>query len=186
MGVNDTRRFPAFANFIHETYPHAKTVADVGGGHGNLSYYLRELGHDATIIDTHEAHLPRKLQRALRKQSVKQGRLIEIPRVVGKVQDVDLRPFDIIVGLHPDDATEHAVREAIKLGKDFAIVPCCVFPIDGVKRTQENWRDYLASLSTDICSAMLPIDGANIVLYRCMQSTEQPGKSDAGEPVVAL
>lgn len=170
MGVSDRRRFPAFAEFIHETYPHARTVADVAGGHGNLAYYLRELGYDTTIIDTRDVHLPRKLHRALRKQSIKQGRLIELPKIVAKIQDVDLRSFDVVAGLHPDEATEHAVRAAITLGKDFAVVPCCVFPIDGIKRSQEKWREYLASLSPDIVTARLPIDGANIVLYRCTQS----------------
>jgi|TARA_Y100000310_G_scaffold274578_3_gene290664 hypothetical protein len=167
MGVHDRRRFPAFADFIHNTYRQATTVADVAGGRGILSYHLHQLGYDATIIDTRNAHLPSRLQRVLRKQSVKQGRLIEIPRVIGKVQEVDLRPFDIIVGLHPDDATEHLVREALKLGKDFAVIPCCVFPIDGAKHSQEDWRAYLASLSADMRTATLPIDGANTVLYRC-------------------
>lgn len=167
MGVHDRRRFRAFADFIHKTYPHVKTIADVAGGHGNMAYYLHELGYDATIIDSRDAHLPRRMHRALRKQSVKQGRLIEIPKVVSKVQDIDLRPFELIVGLHPDDATEHAVRAAIRHGKDFAIVPCCVFPIDGVKRSRKNWREYLISLSPDISTARLPIEGDNTVVYRC-------------------
>lgn len=167
MGVNDRRRFSAFAEFIHEKYPHAHTIADVAGGHGNLSYYLRELGYDATIVDPRDVHLPSRLRRALRKQSVKQARDIQLPKIVANIQDVDLGPFDIVVGLHPDEATEHAFHAAIELDKDFAIVPCCVFPIDGVRRSTENWREYLASLSADISTATLPIDGANEVLYRC-------------------
>ena len=166
MGVNDKRRFPVFANFIQKTYPHACTVADVGGGHGNLSYYLYELGYTSTIIDSRVTRLPGRLQRVMKKKSRKQGRVVEIPRIVGDVQDVDLQPFDIVVGLHPDEATEHMVRAAINLGKDFAIVPCCVFPIDGVKRSQQCWFEYLASLSADIDTAELPIEGANLVLYR--------------------
>lgn len=177
MGVNDKRRFRAFADFIHKTYPHVHTVADVAGGHGNVSYYLHELGYDATVIYDRDTHLPRRMHRALRKQSVKQGRLIEIPRVVSKVQHVDLRPFDLIVGLHPDEATEHAVRAAIKHDKDFAIVPCCVFPIDGVKRSREDWREYLISLSSDISTARLPIEGANIVVYRCRHTGAEPNKT---------
>ncbi|KAF9973172.1 hypothetical protein BGZ73_003611 [Actinomortierella ambigua] len=33
----------------------------------------------------------------------------------------------ILVGLHPDQATEPIVRMALRLGKPFAIIPCCVF-----------------------------------------------------------
>ncbi len=167
MGVNDRRRFRAFANFIHDTYPDVKTIADVAGGHGNVAYYLYEFGYDATIIDCRETRLPGKMHRALRKLSVKRRKLVEIPRLVERVQDVDLRRFDLIVGLHPDDATEHALRTALKYDKDFAIVPCCVFPIDGVKRSTADWLEYLASISPDIMRATLPIEGANVVLYRC-------------------
>ena len=170
MSAHDGRRFRAFADFIHKTYPDVETIADVAGGRGKLSYHLHGLGYAATIIDCRARRLPGRMHRALRKQSVKQGRVVEIPRVVCKLQDTDLRPFDLIVGLHPDEATEHAVRAAIDLEKDFAIVPCCVFPIDGVKRNQERWRDYLTSLSTDIITTKLPIDGANVVLYRCVAS----------------
>ena len=45
-------------------------------------------------------------------------------------------------------------------------MPCCVFPLDGVRRSQEEWRLYLASLSPDITTAHLAIDGENEVLYR--------------------
>ena len=167
MGVHDKRRFRAFAEFIRTTYPQIGKVADVAGGHGNLSFFLRELGYDATIIDSREIHLPRWMKRILRKESVKQGRLVEIPRAVGNVEDLDLQAFDLLVGLHPDEATEYILRTAIKYDKDFAIVPCCVFPIDRVKRSKEKWFEYLISFSKDIVTAALPIKGDNIVLYRC-------------------
>ena len=35
---------------------------------------------------------------------------------------------DVLVGMHPDQATEPVVDAAIALGKPFAVVPCCVFP----------------------------------------------------------
>src|SRR5688500_3796078 len=34
----------------------------------------------------------------------------------------------LVVGLHPDQATELIVDFALKHGKPFAVVPCCVFP----------------------------------------------------------
>jgi hypothetical protein len=33
-----------------------------------------------------------------------------------------------LVGLHPDEATEHIVDLALARGKPFAVVPCCVMP----------------------------------------------------------
>ncbi|KAG0374598.1 hypothetical protein BGX24_010184, partial [Mortierella sp. AD032] len=40
----------------------------------------------------------------------------------------------IMIGLHPDQATEPIVRAAIKAGKPFAIIPCCVFGRDNPHR----------------------------------------------------
>ena len=34
----------------------------------------------------------------------------------------------VVVGMHPDEATEPVVVEALAAGKPFAVVPCCVFP----------------------------------------------------------
>lgn len=181
MSANDKRRFRAFAEFIQRTYPDARTIADVAGGRGTLSYFLRELGYESTIIDSRDARMPRFMRRSLRKQSMKLGRLVEVPRVVGTVQEVDLRGFDLIVALHPDEATEHAVRSAIALGKDFAVVPCCSFPIDGVRRSTENWREYLASLSPDIVTTTLPVDGANTLLYRRAPRASSSAASASGE-----
>jgi hypothetical protein len=164
--IGDIKRFPVFAGFIKENFPRVQKIADVAGGHGNLSYYLRESGFDSTVIDTRDARLPRRLMRILRKQSVKQGVDIQIRRLVGEIQTIDLEPFDLIAALHPDQATEHAIRAAIRLEKNFAVVPCCVFPIDGIKRSQEKWVEHLMSLSDDIQEAQLPIEGANRVLYR--------------------
>jgi hypothetical protein len=166
VSANDRRRFRAFADFLHINYPSVETIADVAGGHGRLSYHLHQHGFAATVIDTRRAELPRRMQRTLRKQSIEQRRLIEIPRVIARVQEVDLGPFDLIVGLHPDEATEPAIRSAIALGTQFAIVPCCPYPIDGIRRSEANWLEYLASLSPDVETATLPIDGANRVLYR--------------------
>ncbi|KAF9149426.1 hypothetical protein BG015_008787 [Linnemannia schmuckeri] len=40
----------------------------------------------------------------------------------------------IMIGLHPDQATEPIVRAALKAGKPFAIIPCCVFGRDNPHR----------------------------------------------------
>ncbi|KAF9363593.1 hypothetical protein BGX34_003754 [Mortierella sp. NVP85] len=40
----------------------------------------------------------------------------------------------ILVGLHPDQATEPIVKAALKTGKPFAVIPCCVFGRDNPHR----------------------------------------------------
>ncbi|KAG0223217.1 hypothetical protein BGW41_005682 [Actinomortierella wolfii] len=40
----------------------------------------------------------------------------------------------ILVGLHPDQATEPIVRMALRLRKPFAVIPCCVFSRDNPHR----------------------------------------------------
>jgi hypothetical protein len=166
MGVHDRRRFRAFADFIHNTFPGHPRIADVAGGRGDLSYHLHELGLDSTIVDNRPARPSPWIHRALRKKSRAQGKLTQLARLVAKVEDIDLHDYDLIVGLHPDEATEHIVLSAVKHGRAFAVVPCCVFPLDGVKRSRQDWQDYLASLAPGTKTATLPINGANVVLYR--------------------
>ena len=38
-----------------------------------------------------------------------------------------VRSCSIIVGMHPDEATEAVIDTSLRLGKPFAILPCCVF-----------------------------------------------------------
>ncbi|KAF9170028.1 hypothetical protein BGX21_003651 [Mortierella sp. AD011] len=98
----------------------------------------------------------------------------------------------ILIGLHPDQATEPIVRTALKLGKPFAVIPCCVFGRDNPHRrlpkkdleteecveNEENndpltrpvtsYDDFVTWLSTlhpDIETTWLNFEGMNRVLY---------------------
>ena len=82
---------------------------------------------------------------------------------------------DVLVGMHPDQATEPVVDAAIALGKPFAVVPCCVFPelfparrtADGSPvRTYVEFVDYLVAKHPDAKLAYLPFKGRNRVVYR--------------------
>ena len=80
----------------------------------------------------------------------------------------------LLVGMHPDEATEAIVDIALALGKPFAIVPCCVmsrvFP-DRICRdgtpvdTYETFVRYLLEKHPSVQSAFLPFAGRNQVLY---------------------
>lgn len=39
-----------------------------------------------------------------------------------------LQACSLVLGLHPDQATDSIVDFAMQYGKPFAVVPCCVFP----------------------------------------------------------
>lgn len=164
--MGDRSRFREFARFVGEAFPEAKAVADVAGGRGELAYRLLALGKEPTIVDPADRTFPGWIHREIRKRAARGGGIARIPRICSDVRDVDLATFDLVVAMHPDEATEPMLRAALAHGADFAVVPCCVFPLDGVRRTRAEWVEYLASLAPGIRRAELPITGANVVLWR--------------------
>ncbi|KAH7058552.1 hypothetical protein BKA57DRAFT_449581 [Linnemannia elongata] len=98
----------------------------------------------------------------------------------------------ILIGMHPDQATEPIVTMALKHNKPFAVVPCCVFAhenperrlIDGSEvNTTLDFIQYLTEKDTfahesggdggdspsqfgPVSKQFLPFDGMNIVLFR--------------------
>jgi hypothetical protein len=165
LHMGDKRRFHAFADFICQTFPASKTIADVAGGRGELAFRLFEYGKQPAIIDPRSTTFPRWIHQSLRKQTLCTGKRQCIERRQARVEDVDLQVFDLIVALHPDEATEPVIRTAIASGIAFAVVPCCVFPLDRISRTQEEWICYLEHLAPGIQRGILSIAGANSVLW---------------------
>ncbi|HZC26859.1 MAG TPA: hypothetical protein VE287_07535 [Actinopolymorphaceae bacterium] len=164
--MGDKTRAEEFALFVATTFPAATRIADVAGGHGVLSYWLRELGFDSVLIEPRPAPLPRWIRRDLRKRAIRDGYLTTIDRITRPVEEVELADFDAVLAMHPDQATEPAVRAAVKHGLGFAIVPCCVFALDGTSYSYQDWLAYLASLAPGCRTSTLPITGANVVLWR--------------------
>jgi hypothetical protein len=84
----------------------------------------------------------------------------------------------ILVGLHPDEATEPILKCANALEKPFCIVPCCVFPTlhpdrrkrddTGEERIVLSYDDlvtYLRQAGHGIVT-QLPFEGRNTAVYR--------------------
>ena len=76
--------------------------------------------------------------------------------------------------MHPDEATEPIVDAALRLGRPFAVVPCCVFAREFPRQlpnglpvtTYEQLLDYLqAKAPGRIRRTHLPFVGRNVVLY---------------------
>ena len=81
----------------------------------------------------------------------------------------------VVVGMHPDQATEAIVDFALKENKPFAIVPCCVFPKLFQNRKLKNGNDvskfndfiqYLMEKDPEkVKQTTLNFSGRNICLY---------------------
>jgi hypothetical protein len=71
----------------------------------------------------------------------------------------------VILGLHPDQATEAIVKLAIRLEKPFAVVPCCVFSNEPQVKTYDSLCTHLLSLHPSIESTWLPFMGRNRVIF---------------------
>ena len=87
-----------------------------------------------------------------------------------------LRP-SLLVGMHPDQATEAIIDTALELDVPFAVVPCCTFPeffphrktADGEPvATYSQLIDYLMRKDPSIQKTFLPFKGRNQVLYRTL------------------
>ncbi|RUP51180.1 hypothetical protein BC936DRAFT_149501 [Jimgerdemannia flammicorona] len=64
-----------------------------------------------------------------------------------------LRTCSILIGLHPDAATDSIVDHALANEKSFAIIPCCVFKHTNEERRQwkENGAEREVSTYEDLC-----------------------------------
>ena len=79
----------------------------------------------------------------------------------------------LVVGLHPDEATELIVDLALKASRPFAVVPCCVFaeafkrqlPCGKEVRSLNDFVSYLRAKDARIKEEMLDFEGRNKVLY---------------------
>ncbi|KAL3815289.1 hypothetical protein ACHAXA_006791 [Cyclostephanos tholiformis] len=91
------------------------------------------------------------------------------------------RSVDLIVGFHPDQATEAIIDMALLLRVPFAVVPCCVFPSEFPERTLGGKRvriyselvEYLRTKHDGIRTTTLPFIATEfarkLVMYMLME-----------------
>lgn len=83
----------------------------------------------------------------------------------------------LVIGLHPDEATEHIVDYALEAGVPFAVVPCCVFPrLFPDRRLQQAGQLVPVTSYAELVNYLtakgqaqrdvLGFVGANVVVYR--------------------
>lgn len=146
--MGDSYRSLALAEYVSRYYPPPLKVADVAGGNGTLNDILTRRGYDVVTIDPN-----------LRmKYSGLKGEAVEFTAEKA-------REYDLIVGLHPDKATEEIVYSA--KFRPTIIVPCCrhwtgreMSPTRSIRGTIEK---YLGEHHISFVKERMPINGANIV-----------------------
>ena len=153
-------------------------VLDVAGGRGDVSFELHTKRNiKSTLVEPRERKLNKSQHKYLKKFKVSRG---ETPPLCEQVrQEFTPENFNafaecsVVIGMHPDEATEAIVNFAMEYNKPFAIVPCCVFPElfphrrdakgDLVKERLQL-VEYLV-LKTRARVAHLDMEGANQVVY---------------------
>lgn len=144
--MSDRRRFEHFATLITRRFS-APRIFDVAGGMGKLNEALTSLGRDVTTFDRRHKHLP-------------------VPKFEERIFTLD-EPCrcDLIVGLHPDGATQLIIHYAALHQLPFMIVPCC--SENGM--SYKPWMRHLTELAwssgfTRVEELSLPMEGRARVL----------------------
>uniref|UniRef100_K3X245 C3H1-type domain-containing protein n=1 Tax=Globisporangium ultimum (strain ATCC 200006 / CBS 805.95 / DAOM BR144) TaxID=431595 RepID=K3X245_GLOUD len=158
-------------------------VIDVAGGKGDIPIQLwNRRGIPTTLIDPRSMKLSKVNRKIVAKANSEQGQGSGMcPQLMSYLDDTTIAAHpelfancSMLLGMHPDEATEVIVDTALARRKPFAIVPCCVmsrqFPdrkcADGTPvATYEALVTYLKEKDSRIQTAFLPFSGRNQVLY---------------------
>jgi hypothetical protein len=152
-------------------------VLDVAGGRGDLCFELTELNSvPCTTVDPRGRKLNKKQLKYLKAKKRDREDCLWGKHISGlflddffethaEVDEVHPDRIDLIVGLHPDQATESIINVALANSIPFCIVPCCVFPASGVRDMSfEQWVEYLMRKDERIEKGWLDVKGKNLVL----------------------
>ncbi len=154
--MSDSRRFNLLADFISRNYPCNTTIADIAGGKGALQIALRE--HSFKEVRTFD----KRHKRISKKLDYKFGFFDQ------RVKD----SFDLLVGLHPDEASDVIILEASRRKIPFILVPCCTKPnLVPTKQigNYKAWCNHLRNLAQknsfyEVRELSLDITGPNKIL----------------------
>jgi hypothetical protein len=158
----DPARFDVVARFIADRFPQARYIADVAGGQGMLTRTLRKrFGFEAEVID------PRGWA------------LKGVPARTEFYTPAMADYYDLVVGLHPDQALRSVVESAAKV--TVLVVPCCNFWTGDIRLGRDElieqiseFHDSLGGISQRVSLAFSGPANHGLILG--------PPPSDAGAP----
>jgi len=156
--VGDARRFDLMAGLVAYEFPDRNLrIADAAGGKGYLSIALVQRGfRDVTMFDRRRT-IARKTGAPFRYG----GRLFSW---------TTKEEFGLVVGMHPDEATDHIVMYAANHSVPFVVCPCCIKPDAAVYwgggREFWTWISHLERLAKGLVveRRYLRMAGKNLVL----------------------
>jgi hypothetical protein len=133
-------RAHAFVEWLVQTFPPSllqKGVLDVAGGRGDVSRLLALLHNvKCTVVDARDPPKPNKRHERQFKTRPGAPPPVQIKAWFGpdwwssEEGKTLTASIGLVVGFHPDQATEPIVDFALSQGVPFAVVPCCVFGRD--------------------------------------------------------
>jgi hypothetical protein len=156
--MGDPARFRAMADLVEAEFPdRAARIADVAAGEGQLRAELHRRGY------RHVTSWDRRRGRQAKGRPGYRHQLFTF-------EQAD-RNYDLVVALHPDQATDHAICYAAMRRVPCVVCPCCVtpsaVPYDG-RRTHEAWNAHLITLALArrmrVLTLALPIRGRAFVI----------------------
>ena len=152
--MGGTRRHEVFTRFISKTFPWASSVFIVADGKAQIARRLADRGISVRVMeaDPRYAGEPHPLI------TYEEGWF-----------DRDTPVHEqLIIGMHPDEATAEIILAANKNEIPFAVVPCCVLghEAEGVRDNFFAWLKKLKHLAGECQEKEINIGGKNLVLYR--------------------
>jgi hypothetical protein len=105
----DPGRFDVVASFVHDRYGNAiRFIADVAGGQGMLCRILRKrFNYDCEVVDS------------------RGWAMRGVPNRQEEFDPSMARYYDLVIGLHPDEATRSVAAAALVCPT--ILIPCCNF-----------------------------------------------------------
>ena len=181
--ASSSQRAKVYADWVVEKFGFdflkSGLILDIGGGRGDLSFELgTKLGLDCIVVDPRPQKLKRWQLKFIKKHpSCTLAKHIQdfFDKDFFDKNKVDLKSVRLVIGLHPDEATEPLVDMAIKFYLNFSVIPCCVFSQDfperklksGISPTSyEDFCAFLVEKSSGIEQDLLPFVGKNKVLFK--------------------
>jgi hypothetical protein len=133
--MGDNKRGPLFAHLIVKQFPKAETILVVADGKGQVARSLANKGKSCIVIE----QKPRW-----------EGRSHKRVMYISDTFSAEYRRLnvDLVVGMHPDEATGEIIKYASRYNLSFAVCPCCIKGVDaqGVKK-RKGWLNKLETLA---------------------------------------